>query len=113
MHTGEGLDVLPSFCSSTVKRMFVAESCVCGFMFTRQCRVDYIEALNSVVIKISPTQSTHPFTVKSGHSGLKVPVPLCSEIQEDSLRKVRDVSAKLTHYVWADHKCQKETTNLQ
>ena len=48
-HTDEGLDVLPTFCSSTVKRMFVAESTVCGFMFTRQCRVDYIEAWNSVV----------------------------------------------------------------
>ena len=43
-HTDEGIHALPSFCSSTVERMSVAESCVCGFMFTRQCRVDYIEA---------------------------------------------------------------------
>ena len=33
-----------SFVDKGFKRMFVAESCVCGFMFTRQCRVDYIEA---------------------------------------------------------------------
>ena len=33
-----------SFVDKGFKRMLVAESCVCGFMFTRQCRVDYIEA---------------------------------------------------------------------
>ena len=38
-----------SFVDKRFKRMFVAESCVCGFMFTRQCRVYYIDAWNSVV----------------------------------------------------------------